>query len=154
MSHARLSTWIDAYENAWRTPGTDWLEYLFTADATYSMGPFEKTVEGLEAIAELWEREREGHDEVFRMEQRSSLSRGHGRRARGGLVRRPGQAPYRDLWIVRLDDHGLCTRVRGVAVLARAEAISAWARLTSRAMPVQSEHVQRDLHDRARSARP
>ena len=54
MERSRLSTWIDAYERAWRTPGTDWLAYLFTSDATYSMGPFEETQHGLDAISELW----------------------------------------------------------------------------------------------------
>ena len=110
MDRSRLSTWIDAYERAWRTEGTDWLEYLFTPDATYSMGPFEPTVEGLEAIAGLWEGERDGHDEVFRMEHQIVAVDGD-----IGVVRvevwygDPVKRQYRDLWIVRLDEHGRCT---------------------------------------------
>ena len=110
MERARLSTWIDAYERAWRTPGTDWLAYLFTADATYSMGPFEETQHGLDAIAKLWERERESPAEVFRMESEIVATEGD-----TGVVRvevwygDPVTRHYRDLWIVRLDEHGLCT---------------------------------------------
>ena len=110
MDRSRLSTWIDAYERAWRTEGTDWLEYLFAPDATYSMGPFEPTVEGLEAIAGLWEGERDGHDEVFRMEHQIVAIEGD-----TGVVRvevwygDPVKRQYRDLWIVRLDEHGRCT---------------------------------------------
>jgi hypothetical protein len=110
MERARLSTWIDAYERAWRTPGTDWLAYLFTADATYSMGPFEETQHGLDAIAQLWERERESPAEVFRMESEIVAMEGD-----TGVVRvevwygDPVKRHYRDLWIVGLDEHGLCT---------------------------------------------
>ena len=110
MERARLSTWIDAYERAWRTPGTDWLAYLFTADATYSMGPFEETQHGLDAISELWERERESAAEVFRMDSEIVATEGD-----TGVVRvevwygDPVKLHYRDLWIVRLDEHGLCT---------------------------------------------
>ena len=110
MAHARLSTWIDTYERAWRTPGTDWLAYLFAPEATYSMGPFEPTQQGLEAIAELWEREREGPDEVFRMAHEIVAVEGD-----AGVVRvevwygDPVTRQYRDLWIVHLNAEGLCT---------------------------------------------
>jgi SnoaL-like domain len=110
VERARLSTWIDAYERAWRTPGTDWLAYLFTPDATYSMGPFEPTHEGVDAIANLWERERDGADEVFRMEHEVVAVDGS-----TGVVRvevwygDPVTRHYRDLWIVGLDDDGRCS---------------------------------------------
>jgi hypothetical protein len=109
MDRARLSTWIDAYERAWRTPDTDWLSYLFTPDATYSMGPFEPTQHGIDEIAALWEREREGPDEVFRMKHEIVAVDGD-----TGVVRvevwygDPAEQHFRDLWIVRLDEHGLC----------------------------------------------
>ena len=110
MERSRLSTWIDAYERAWRTPGTDWLAYLFTPDATYSTGPFEETQHGLDVISELWERERESAAEVFRMQSEIVAMEGD-----TGVVRvevwygDPVKLHYRDLWIVRLDEHGLCT---------------------------------------------
>ena len=110
MEHARLSTWIDLYEQAWRAPGTDWLEYLFAPEATYSMEPFEPAVTGLDAIAELWERERASPDEVFRMQSEIVAVEGD-----TGVVRvevtygEPVERHYRDLWIVRLDANGLCT---------------------------------------------
>ena len=110
MERSRLSTWIDAYERAWRTPGTDWLAYLFTPDATYSTGPFEETQHGLDAISEMWERERESAAEVFRMQSEIVAVDGD-----TGVVRvevwygDPVKLHYRDLWIVQLDEHGLCT---------------------------------------------
>jgi hypothetical protein len=62
---ARFIAWIDAYEKAWRTAGTGAPTRLFTEDASYRPGPFELTAVGLEAIAEFWEAERDGPDEVF-----------------------------------------------------------------------------------------
>jgi hypothetical protein len=35
MDMERVAAWIDGYERAWRTPGTESLAELFTADATY-----------------------------------------------------------------------------------------------------------------------
>lgn len=61
----RFTVWIDAYEKAWRTAGTGALTRLFTEDAVYRPGPFEPTIAGLEAVAEFWEAERDGPDEVF-----------------------------------------------------------------------------------------
>jgi hypothetical protein len=109
VERTRFSTWIDAYERAWRTPGTDWLSYLFTPDATYSPGPFEPTCEGLDQIAELWEREREGPDEVFRMTSELVAVEGETAVARVEVFYgEPVERHYRDLWIVHLDEHGLC----------------------------------------------
>jgi hypothetical protein len=110
VERARLSTWVDAYERAWRTPGTDWLEYLFAPGATYSPGPFEPTARGLEQIGELWEREREGPDEVFTMEW-EPVAVEDGTAVLRVEVRygEPVTRHYRDLWIVQLDEHGRCT---------------------------------------------
>jgi len=37
---AEVTAWVAGYERAWRTPGTDALDGLFTPDATYSQGPY------------------------------------------------------------------------------------------------------------------
>lgn len=85
MDHAQLIQWVEGYKRAWRTPGTDSLAELFTEDATYSTAPYEKPYHGLEAIGEMWEAERLGPD-----------------------YRAPKDKEYRDLWIVRLNESGLC----------------------------------------------
>jgi len=110
MDHSQLGAWIDAYERLWRTPGTDGLDELFTGDATYSMGPFERTRQGLPEIAELWEGERKSADEPFRMtheivavEQDTGVSRVE------VFYDGPPARHYRDLWIVCLDESGRCT---------------------------------------------
>jgi SnoaL-like domain len=109
MDRAGLATWVDGYERAWRTPGRAALDELFTPDATYSTAPFEEPFRGLGAIGEMWEREREGPDEVFDMRSEVVAVDGDTGVVRvevayGGARR----MLYRDLWIIRLDEAGRC----------------------------------------------
>jgi uncharacterized protein (TIGR02246 family) len=119
MDRQQLADWIDRYERAWRTAGTDVLAELFTEDAGYSTGPYEGAHVGLDAIAEMWDAERIGPDESFEMTSEVLAVEGDTGVARvtvdykeskekDGRVNRQ-QKEYRDLWVVRLDDSGLCT---------------------------------------------
>lgn len=102
-------SWVAGYERAWRTPGTGALAGLFTPDATYRTSPYDQAVAGLPAIERLWEAEREGPDEVFRMDRELVAA------DRDVAVLRvevwygdPVQQEYRDLWIVRFAPDGRC----------------------------------------------
>ncbi len=109
MDRAQLESWIAAYERAWRTAGTDVLAELFATDATYRMAPYEEPYRGLDAIADLWERERRGPDEVFTMESEVLAVEGGTGVARVEVrYGEPVRSEYRDVWIVRLDGRGLC----------------------------------------------
>jgi hypothetical protein len=58
----------------------------------------------------LWERERAGHDEVFRMESELVAVEGDTGVARVEVwYGDPVTRHYRDLWIVQLDAEGRCT---------------------------------------------
>jgi ketosteroid isomerase-like protein len=109
MDRERLRAWVAAYERAWRTPGTDVLEDLFTADATYRQAPYMEPVTGLPAIARMWEAERVGPDEIFRMTSEPVAVDGD-----TGVVRvevsygEPVRQEYRDLWIIRFAEDGRC----------------------------------------------
>lgn len=110
MDRTAFADWVDRYEAAWREPGTQALDGLFTTDATYRAGPYEPQTEGLEAIERLWEGEREGADEVFEMRWEivavEDLT---------GVIRLevdygdPVAQSYRDLWVVVLREDGRCT---------------------------------------------
>ena len=110
MTRAEISRWVDAYEAAWRTAGTDALDELFAADATYRTAPFERPYTGIVAIRGFWDAEREGPDEVFAMSHEVVAVDGS-----TGVVRvqveyeDPVDRVYRDLWIVTLDADGRCT---------------------------------------------
>ncbi len=109
LRQADVANWVAAYERAWRTAGTNHLSELFTADATYQMGPFEQAHRGLGAIADLWEAEREGPDEIFTMSTEVVAVDGD-----TGVVRcevaygEPKRQLFRDIWVVRLDEAGRC----------------------------------------------
>jgi hypothetical protein len=109
MERADLARWIDGYEQAWRTAGTEPLARLFTAQATYRPGPFADPVVGLEAIAEFWEAGRDGPDEPFTLQSEPVAIEGDVGVARVEIVY--GDPPlrrYRDLWIVTLGAEGRC----------------------------------------------
>jgi SnoaL-like domain len=105
----QIMSWVAAYERAWRTAGTGALTRLFTPDATYRTSPYDAVIAGLPAIGRLWEAEREGPDEVFRMERQLVAA------DRDVAVLRvavwygdPVRQEYRDLWIVRFAPDGRC----------------------------------------------
>jgi hypothetical protein len=110
IDRAALERWLAGYERAWRTDGTAGLRHLFTEDASYSTDPYERPHIGRDAIAEMWDAERAGPDEVFEMRSEIVAVEGD-----TGVVRvevryaPPKETEYRDLWIVRLDDEGRCT---------------------------------------------
>ena len=105
----RHAAWINAYETAWRTEGTATLGQLFTDNATYQPAPFDDPLVGLDAIAEFWEDEREGPDEVFTLSSQIVAAEGGTAVARLEVVYGdPPQRTYRDLWIIMLASDGRC----------------------------------------------
>ncbi len=110
MTREQLTEWLAGYERAWRAPGTEVLAELFAEGATYSTAPYEKPHRGLPAIREMWEGERLGPDEEFEMSTEVVAVEGDTGVARIQVRYGPPKGKeYRDLWVVRLDDDGLCT---------------------------------------------
>ena len=110
MTREAVERWIAAYEAAWRAPGVDALQDLFAPGATYSRGPYDEPVAtGLDAIAELWDEERnEGEEfemshEIVAVEHDTAVVRVQVQ------YRRLREQEYRDMWVVRLDSGGRCT---------------------------------------------
>lgn len=109
MDRTDLAQWMQRYERAWRAAGTDALERLFTARATYRPAPFAAPVTGLAAIAAFWEDERDGPDEPFTMRWEPVAVEGNVGVARVEVAYGGPQAcVYRDLWIVTLAPDGRC----------------------------------------------
>jgi hypothetical protein len=105
-----FSVWINAYEAAWRTEGTENLRELFSADATYRPAPFDDPLVGLDAIAQFWEGEREGPDEIFTLNFEIIVAQGDTAVARVEVVYGvPPARTYRDLWIITLTKDGRCS---------------------------------------------
>ena len=110
MDQRTLTSWIERYEAAWRTAGTAVLDHLFAEDATYSPAPFDEVITGRAAIADFWEAERDGPDEVFTLAAEAVAVEGDTGVAR--LEVTYGDPPvrrYRDIWIVTLGPDGRCT---------------------------------------------
>lgn len=109
MDRASFATWIERYEEAWRSPGTEALAGLFTESATYRTTPFEAPFEGIEAIAEMWAAERRGPDEAFAMSFELVAVEGEVGVARVDVrYAAPNEQRYLDLWVIRLEADGRC----------------------------------------------
>ena len=104
-------SWIDAYERAWRSPGTDRVAEIFHPDAEYLTSPYADPVVGVAAIREFWEDERDGPDEAFAMSREVVSVSG-----RTGVARvdvrygEPRRREYLDLWVVQFGPDGLARR--------------------------------------------
>jgi SnoaL-like domain len=108
VDRSAMTAWIEAYERAWRTPGTDGLRALFTEDATYSMGPYDEPARGRSAIAELWERERTGPDESFTMTWDAIAVDGDTAVVRVEVRYHTTAEQFRDLWVLQFAPDGRC----------------------------------------------
>jgi ketosteroid isomerase-like protein len=103
--------WIEAYEAAWRAPGTEALADVFTPDARYLHSPYEEPVAGLDAIGQMWEQDRDWPDEVFTMTTEILAVDGPVAVVRAEVrYGDPVRQEYRDLWVLRLGDDGRCSR--------------------------------------------
>ncbi|HYI35481.1 MAG TPA: nuclear transport factor 2 family protein [Thermoleophilaceae bacterium] len=109
MDRRDVANWIAHYEHAWRSPGTHELEALFTPGALYSQGPYRDPVEGLDAIAQMWEGERTGPDEHFSMTSALVALDEEVAVARVEVHYHDSGKTWRDLWVMRFDAKGLCT---------------------------------------------
>jgi mannose-6-phosphate isomerase-like protein (cupin superfamily) len=99
--------WVDDYERAWRSPGTEALAQVFAEDATYLHSPYSEPTRGLPAIARMWESEREAPDEVFTMRRELVAFSGETGVARVEVrYGEPVRQEYRDLWVVRFGPDG------------------------------------------------
>jgi hypothetical protein len=109
MDRTDVTRWIESYERAWRSPGTDQLAVVFAPEVTYRTSPWEEPVKGLDELARLWEHERAGPDEGFTM--LSDVVAVDGRTA---VVRvsvdyeDPAVGRWRDLWVLRFTAGGRC----------------------------------------------
>ena len=109
MDREQVAGWVDAYERAWRAPGTAALAGIFTPGASYRQGPYDEPVTGLAAIGVLWEAEREGPGEVFGMTSDVIAVDGDTAVVRVEVsYGDPVRQEYRDLWIVRFAADGRC----------------------------------------------
>ena len=106
----RAGRWIQLYERAWRTAGTEDLADVFAAEATYVPGPFDEPLRGLAEIAAFWDAERDGPNEVFTL--RSDVFLDAGTRAVATVEVHYGDpvtTRYRDVWLMEFDADGRVT---------------------------------------------
>lgn len=109
IDRAAVERWVAGYERLWRTAGTGELATLFTEDASYLQSPWATPKVGQDALATMWEHERDGPDEVFTLASEVLAVEGG-----TGVVRLevaygdPVTQRWRDLWVLRFAEDGRC----------------------------------------------
>jgi ketosteroid isomerase-like protein len=108
MDRIDVRSWLADYERVWRAPGTDPLAGLFTEDASYLVSPWAQQVQGLAAIGELWETERDGPEEGFTMTSEVVAVDGEVAVVRTEVEYATSGDRWRNLWILRFATDGRC----------------------------------------------
>jgi ketosteroid isomerase-like protein len=107
MDHQAVDDWVAAYEALWRAPGTEMLAEIFAPEVVYLPSPWATPLHGLQAVADFWEAERDGHDEAFTMTSRV-LAVDDGTAVVRVEVDYGTGNRWRDLWVMTFDGEGRC----------------------------------------------
>jgi hypothetical protein len=102
-----VTDWVARYERAWRSPGTEAVDELFTPNVSYSPSPWAQPVVGTESLRPFWDAARDGPDEGFQMGSEIVAVDGRVAVVRVVVHYDDGQR-WRDLWVLVLDEEGRC----------------------------------------------
>jgi hypothetical protein len=108
LTRDHVSWWLDAYERAWRSPGTADLDGLFSEHASYRMAPYEDAVSGIDAVRRLWDEERDGPEEPFELTSEIVAVDGPVAVVLAEVAYAEPPRDYRDLWVLRFAADGRC----------------------------------------------
>ncbi len=108
MNRATVEDWIAGYERLWRTPGTERLGELFTADASYSTSPWAHAEFGLDGLARFWDAERVSAEEKFEMRSEIVAIEGDTAVVRVEVDYVTTGHRWRDLWVIEFAGDGRC----------------------------------------------
>ena len=111
MDRRTVATWVEGYERAWRSPGTDQLAELFSPDVSYVPSPWAPAVNGLDELARFWEAGRDGPDEQFTLSSEVVALEGDTAVVRLSVdYLGPDTTRWRDLWVLEFAPDGRCAR--------------------------------------------
>jgi len=109
MDRAGVTCWVEGYERAWRTAGTDGLPDLFADDVAYRVSPWAGPITGLEALQAFWEDGRDGPHEAFTMSREIIAVDGDVAVLRVSVEYAADEVSrWSDLWVLRFDGEGRC----------------------------------------------
>jgi hypothetical protein len=109
MDLESVRSWVERYEQAWRTPGTDVLADLFVEDASYLASPWAAPVRGMAELRRWWDAERSGPAEHFTFTWEAVAVEGDTAVVRVEVDYADQESGrWRDLWVIRFADDGRC----------------------------------------------
>ena len=107
-----VTTWLQAYVQAWKSYDEKAIGELFSEDAIYSYHPYHKPIRGREAIVEFWIENRDpqgtydAHYELIVMERDRAVTHG-----KSFYYEADGKTPkteFDNIFVLRFDEQGRC----------------------------------------------
>jgi hypothetical protein len=111
VSKTQVTAWVEAYIHAWETGTKEDIEALFTSDAEYHEWPYKTDLVGRDKIVKGWQSRQEWQNGGWKFSW-SILT------IKRDTVAIEGTGVYKELgtfaniWVVTLNDEGLCTSFR------------------------------------------
>ena len=112
LDKTSVTTWLQAYVQAWKSYDEKAIGELFSEDAIYSDHPYHEPILGREAIVEFWIKDRDpqgtydGHYELILMEGDRAVTHG-----RSFYYEEDGKTlitEFDNIFILRFDEQGRC----------------------------------------------
>ena len=116
LDRASVTSWLDAYVQAWKTYDPRAIGDLFSENATCAYNPFSEPIQGRAAIVASWLEEPDatgtydGHYEPILIEGDRAVTNG-----RSLYFEQDGstlKAEWNNIFVLRFDDEGRCTEYR------------------------------------------
>lgn len=115
MDSETIAQWVEGYKRAWASNKSKDIAALFSKDATYHTTPFAAPIQGNRAIVQFWTEHADSPgDYTFEYEvlgtgANCGIVRGHTSYVHEGNE-------YSNIWLIRLDETGVCTEFTEWAV--------------------------------------
>jgi hypothetical protein len=108
MDYALIDTWMTEYIKAWRAGDPALLEQVFSEQFSYKTSPFKEGITDWDTLREFWQETCDKED-VFTLSYDVVAIEGDIAVLRVDVhYTAPDERYYKDLWIVQIDDNGLC----------------------------------------------
>lgn len=115
MTRATFRSWLGKYGRAWEARDAKAAAELYAEDGTYQITPFVEPMRGQAAILDYWTHVAETEEQVQFSYEILTVTGGQGiaRWRASFVITPPGlQTRLDGIFVVALDDHGRCTRLR------------------------------------------
>lgn len=108
MDYTLVETWIEEYIKAWRTRDTALLEHVFSDTFAYKTTPFQHAITDPAVLRQFWQETSDPSEEFTVAYDIVAIEGDIAVVELDVRYTAPRDEYYKDIWIIQLDDNGLC----------------------------------------------